>query len=244
MTRGAPTPLAATVLSACGVLAACSVAPQDIGRAPHMTPVGTGIRVERAHGVDRIFRRHEQHQAGSIWQDDAAGLFRDARAARVGDVVTVRIAIKDRASIDSASNRSREAKAGLNGQLDLALEALGLGAARKGSLDASMKGNTSTEGKGGISRSESIELSVAAVVTELLPNGNLVISGSQEIRVNFEVRVLEVAGVIRPRDVAADNSVAYDKVAEARVSYGGRGRLTEVQQPGVVQQIGDILAPY
>lgn len=222
----------------------CGVAPQDIGRPPHMSPVGAGIRTERSAVVDKVFNRHEDYQVGSMWQDSAAAMFRDGRATRVGDVVTVKIAIRDRASIDSASNRSREASSGLSGQFNIALEALGFGKAKQGSLDTAMKGNTATEGKGAITRSESIELLVAAVVTEVLPNGNLVISGSQEIRVNYEVRVLEVAGVIRARDVAADNSVAYDKIAEARVSYGGRGRLTEVQQPGVVQQIGDLLAPY
>lgn len=226
------------------LLAGCHVSPQDIGRAPHMTPIGSGMRPERTETINATFRRQEDYQVGSIWQDSAGSLFRDGRAARTGDVVTVKIAIKDRASIDSASNRSREASSGLNGSFNVALEALGLGKAKQGAFDAAMKGNTSTEGKGGISRSESIELLVAAVVTDVLPNGNLVISGSQEIRVNFEVRVLEVAGVIRPRDVAADNSIAYDKIAEARVSYGGRGRITEVQQPGLVQQIGDLLTPY
>lgn len=235
---------AAWVVAVVVWLAGCSVAPRDIGRPPHMSPVGAGIRTERSEVVDKVFRRHDDYQAGSMWQDSAAALFKDGRASRVGDVVTVKISIKDRASIDSASNRSREASSGLSGQFNVMLEALGLGKAKQGSLDTFMKGNTSAEGKGGISRSESIELMVAAVVTEVLPNGNLAISGSQEIRVNFEVRVLEVAGVIRARDVAADNSVTYDKIAEARVSYGGRGRIMEVQQPGLVQQIGDLLAPY
>ena len=121
-----------------------------------------------------------------------------------------------------------------------------VGIKKKG--DASLGGNasakTSTKGEGAITRSESIDLLVAAVVTDVLPNGNLVISGTQEVRVNFEVRVLSVAGVLRPRDIATDNTVSYDKIAEARISYGGRGRITEVQQPGWGQQIVDMLAPF
>lgn len=225
-------------------LAGCHVAPEDIGRAPHLTPVGSGVIVERAPVVSRLSARNEEYQVGSIWQERSAGLFKDPRATRVGDVVTVKISIKDKASIDSASNRSRDSASGMSGSLDFLLSAFGLEKKGNGNASTSIKGNTSTDSKGGITRSESIELLVAAVVNEVLPNGNLVISGSQEIRVNFEVRVLNVAGIIRPRDVAADNSIVYEKIAEARVSYGGRGRLMEVQQPAIGQQIGDLVAPF
>jgi len=85
---------------------------------------------------------------------------------------------------------------------------------------------------------------VAAIVNEVLPNGNVVISGSQEVRVNFEVRVLNIAGIVRPRDISPKNTISYDKIAEARVSYGGRGRLMEVQQPAYGQQLYDIVTPF
>ena len=85
---------------------------------------------------------------------------------------------------------------------------------------------------------------MAAVVTDVLPNGNLIISGSQEVRVNFEMRLLNVAGIVRPQDISRENTIAYDKIAEARVSYGGRGRIMEVQQPAVIQQIYDRVKPF
>jgi flagellar L-ring protein precursor FlgH len=100
------------------------------------------------------------------------------------------------------------------------------------------------QGQGNIDRQEQIQVSVAAVVTRVLPNGNLVISGSQEVRVNYELRQLTVAGIVRPSDVSRANTVSYDHIAEARISYGGRGRLSEVQQPSWGQQLTDWLKPF
>jgi flagellar L-ring protein precursor FlgH len=163
---------------------------------------------------------------------------------RPGDVLTVKIAIKDRASLDSSANRSRDSKLGASGSLNFGLDAFGMKKAGDATADASVGTNTSSEGRGRVTRSETIELLVAATVTDVLENGNLMISGSQEVRVNFEVRVLTVAGIVRPRDIATDNSVSYDRIAEARVSYGGRGRSIEVLQPGWGHQLVDLIAPF
>jgi flagellar L-ring protein precursor FlgH len=111
-------------------------------------------------------------------------------------------------------------------------------------IDSSIDSKSSTKGEGAITRSESIELLVAAVVTGTLPNGNLVISGTQEVRVNFEVRVLTVEGIVRPRDISTENMVSYEKIAEARISYGGRGTVTDMQQPGWGQQLLDLNTPF
>jgi flagellar L-ring protein FlgH len=81
-------------------------------------------------------------------------------------------------------------------------------------------------------------------VTQVLPNGNLVVQGRQELRVNFEVRELQITGVIRQQDISSTNTVSYTKLAEARISYGGRGQLTDVQQPRYGQQLLDIIAPF
>jgi flagellar L-ring protein precursor FlgH len=221
----------------------CATAPQDIGREPHLTPVGSGATIDRAL-FDYPAPRPRPVAANSTWTDSGASLFRDSRAVLVGDVVTVKISIKDKATIDNASNRSRDASYTQNGALDFVIKAFGYDKSGSAKVNAEANGSTSTQGKGEIKRSESIDLLVAAQVIDVLPNGNLVVSGSQEVRVNFEVRVLNVAGIIRPADVAPDNSISYDKIAEARISYGGRGRISEVQQPGVGQQLIDLISPY
>jgi flagellar L-ring protein precursor FlgH len=226
------------------LLGGCQANKLDIGREPHLTPVGSGLVVERAAVVPDATVRPVVARGGSLWHETSAAMFRDPRATNSGDIVTVKIAIKDKASLDVASNRSRDARNGLSGQVDYNINVPGFPRKGDASTGLSTSGSTSTEGKGVTTRSETIELLVAAVVTEVLPNGNLVITGSQEVRVNFEVRVLQVAGIIRPRDVSTDNTIAYDKIAEARISYGGRGRITEVQQPGFLQQIFDIVTPF
>ncbi len=226
------------------LLAGCAVDPADIGREPHLTPVGSGLRPNMVPVLDETPPFPRYRRGNSLWDDSSSDLFRDPRARKIGDVVTVKIAIKDKASLDNRSNRKRDSnkKLGLLGSYGI--DKNGSTSEWEGELDAELDSVSTSKGEGAIRRSESIQLRVAAVVSDVLPNGNLVISGSQEVRVNYEVRVLNVAGVIRPRDIETDNTIAYDKIAEARISYGGRGRIMEVQQPGVGQQILDLIIPF
>ncbi|MDZ4790696.1 MAG: flagellar basal body L-ring protein FlgH [Hyphomicrobiales bacterium] len=226
----------------------CAVDVRDIGREPHMTPVGAGLHPPSVPIASEPTRRPVYRGGNSLWQDASSDLFSDPRATRVGDVVTVKIIIKDKASLDNSSNRSRDAKKdlslGLNYGLNIAGVAPRVTASGDGSLDTTVDSKTETKSQGGVNRSESINLLVAAVVTDVMPNGNLMISGTQEVRVNFDVRVLTVAGVVRPRDISTENTVSYEKIAEARISYGGRGRTIEVQQPAYGQQILDQVIPF
>lgn len=178
-------------------------------------------------------------QGYSLWNDSQAALFKDARALNVGDILTVTIKIDDKANWDNETNRNRTNKSDMN--WDISAKIFGWKPATN--ADATSGSDTSTDSKGKMQRSEQINLLVAAVVTGILENGNLMISGSQEVRMNQEIRILNVAGIVRPQDVTSDNTISYDKIAEARISYGGRGRLTEIQQPPRGQQAVDLLSP-
>lgn len=211
---------------------------QEIGKAPSMSPVGSGLAYGETPQMAAYPKQPPQRTGSfSLWDDRSSKLFQDARAMSIGDILTVDLSINDKASFDNATDRSRTNSSGINLGLNIpTIGAVGAGDINYGS-------DTSTNGQGTTARSEKLDLRIAAVVTGILPNGNLVISGSQEVRVNHELRILNVAGIVRPLDVDHNNTVAYDKIAEARVSYGGRGRLTEIQQPPVGQQLVDIYSP-
>lgn len=230
------------IILAALALAGCNTPSMDeVNRPPHLSPVGYGVG-----GVDpksaysyptppaQATKRH------SLWNDRQSKFFTDARALQAGDILTVEIEINDRARFRNESERSRTA--GRTATLGADFSWFGWGTG--GDVDARLGSGTETKGAGATARSEDIKLSVAAVVTDLLPNGNLVITGSQEVLVNAELRVLTISGIVRPSDIGAANTVSYERIAEARISYGGRGRLSEVQQPGWGQQIIDNVMPF
>ncbi|WP_395664883.1 flagellar basal body L-ring protein FlgH [Methylocella sp.] len=220
-------------------LGGCAGDIREIGREPMMSPVGSGLLTEVQPTASAVFLPSAQRASHSIWNGGRADIFSDPRASKIGDVVTVNIGINDRASFGNASGRSLDSK--VKGDVDWQFAVNGSKWEWKPEYEANSL--SSTNGKGTTDRSEKIFLSVAAVVTDVLPNGNLVVSGSQEVRVNFEIRLLNVAGIVRPRDISKENTISYDKVAEARISYGGRGRIMEVQQPAWGQQLFDRFKP-
>lgn len=221
-------------------LGACQTDLNEIGRQPRLTPVGAGLSPPR-EPLPVTFNSNGPHSGyHSTWSPGSAELFQDPRARNVGDVITVNISINDKAQFDNATDRSRSQKSTLGFDFGYGVSGLKDSA----TADTGIRSGTETKGQGSIDRKETLSLSIAAVVTEVLPNGNVLISGSQEVRVNNEVRVLAVAGIVRPRDISRRNTIDYDKIAEARISYGGRGRITDVQNPTVGQQIFEAVGPF
>ena len=186
-------------------------------------------------------------QPNSLWQSDSKTFFKDQRAVQVGDILTVLVDIKDEADMQNKTERKRESEeeVGLPNFLgyETALDQVLPTAVDNNSL-IGLNSGTNTSGDGKIEREESVKLRLAAVVNQVLPNGNMVIAGNQEVRVNFEKRILQVTGIIRPQDISIDNTVTYDQIAEARIVYGGQGNVSDLQQPRYGQQVYDILMPF
>lgn len=231
----------AFAMAATALLSGCAnQAVREIGRAPSMSPIGSGLQYAQTPQMSMYPKQAHSRMAGySTWNDAQSNLFKDSRAINVGDLLTVKIRLNDEATFDNKTDRSRTNKSGMN----FGITASGDDIDVDGKADLTYGSSTSTKGDGSTERSEKLSLLVAAVVTGVLENGNLLISGSQEVRVNQELRILNVAGIVRPQDVDSDNRISYEKIAEARISYGGRGRLTEVQQPPWGQQAVDLFSP-
>ena len=228
----------------------CSANPREVTKEPTLSPVGAGIRPPAAapQSYSRIQTSSAPsgpaHYSTSLWSHRGADLFRDRRARRLGDILTVTISMKDKATLDNRSKRSRDSSHGLGFDVGHSIEWGRTASEGKASGSSALKSNTASDGKGEIERSESIDLRLAAVVADVLPNGHLLIQGSQEVRVNYELRVLTFTGVVNVADIKADNTIPYERIAEARMSYGGRGRSMEVQQPAWGHQILDIISPF
>lgn len=238
-----------SILTACLTLAGCGASDKikEINKPPALSliedpttqPGYRPVRLPQPEPEPAVFT------ANSLWRSNDQSFFRDGRARRVGDILTINVTIDDEAEFENTTDRTRTAGRGL-----------GVGTGLLGSLFnlipgisdtsavISLNANTNTNGDGSIERSEELTTNIAAIIVQQLPNGNLVIEGKQEVRVNFEVRELIVAGIIRPDDIQPDNTIDSSKIAQARISYGGRGQITDVQQGGYGQQLVDIVAPF
>ncbi|HEX3499864.1 MAG TPA: flagellar basal body L-ring protein FlgH [Stellaceae bacterium] len=184
-----------------------------------------------------------ERRPNSLWQAGTRAFFKDQRAAQVGDILTVVIDISEQAKLANETVRTRVDNETANATHVAGFEKILPRSSDPNNLLAAGS-NSSVDGTGKITRTDQVNVHVAMLVTQVLPNGNLVVIGHQEMRVNYEVRDLQITGVIRPQDISSVNTISLDKIAEARVSYGGHGQLMDVQQPRYGQQLFDILMPW
>lgn len=229
-------------LSACGRT-------DHLGKPPSFTPTmnSTEHYAMMNPPLPQVAHRPSATENSSLWSRNRESLLGDRRAMQRGDIMTIVIEIDEEAEISNATSRERSGTEsmgasqlfGLPQRLNEELPA-GASSDQLVSVDSSSR----SEGDGSVSRSEKLTLRIAATVVDVLPNGVLAIEGSQELRVNFEMRELLVSGFVRPEDVSRQNEITYDKIASARVSYGGRGQITDVQQPRYGQQVLDMILPF
>ncbi|WP_020177591.1 flagellar basal body L-ring protein FlgH [Methylopila sp. M107] len=187
------------------------------------------------------------YQPNSLWRGGAKGFFKDPRAKQVGDLLTVKVQITDKAEIENTTTRTRTSSESAAVNNLLGFETKAAKVFPKGFDPTNLADTASSsahQGTGSVDRKETVTTNVAAVVTQMLPNGSLVIEGKQEVRVNYEIRELIVAGVVRTEDIDADNTIPSEKIAQARIAYGGRGQISDVQQPRYGQQVMDVLLPF
>ena len=184
------------------------------------------------------------YNPNSLWRNGSRAFFKDQRANQIGDILTVKVNFSDKANIANETMRSRVNKEDSGVDNFLGKQKLPLLNSALPTRIFTADSSSISNGSGAVQRQEALTTNVAGVVTQVLPNGNLVIEGRQEVRVNFEVRELIVAGIVRPEDIESDNTIDSAKIAQARISYGGRGQLTDVQQPRYGQQVLDVLLPF
>ncbi|MBP7066170.1 flagellar basal body L-ring protein FlgH [Ferrovibrio sp.] len=246
-------------------LGACDVGRlTEIGKPPALSKIENPTEQKDYRPVSLPMPAPEvtTRSANSLWRPGSRQFFKDHRAAKVGDILTVNIDIQERATLQNNTTASRDnnENAGIPNILGLESASDGAGGVTTGAGVAStlnkifknidpsaaigMTSSSQVQGRGQVDRQEQITVRVAGIVSQVLPNGNLVVQGRQEIRVNNEIRELIVQGIVRPEDITATNTVNHTQMAEARIAYGGRGQLSNMQQARYGQQLYDVLFPF
>ncbi len=240
--------LAATSLSACGNTFERLT---HVGQEPAVSPVTNPAERQPAVTMPMPTPNTAERQANSLWRPGSRAFLKDQRASQVGDIITVVMTFAGEGGSLAGTNarvRGNTETTGATNLLGYENTLWNRLPGTQGTVTPAtllgLSGTTNQTGSGTTTRTDTVTSRLAAVVTQVLPNGNLVIEGRQEIRVNFEVRELIVAGVVRPEDIESDNTIASSKIAQARIAYGGRGQITDVQQPRYGQQVLDVLLPF
>lgn len=253
----AAAPAAGLVLALALALAlgACGDRLDHLGKPPSMTAPGAPMTaVDPVAPARAALARKapppppERYEVASLWRSGPNSLFGDRRARTVGDILTVVVEINDKATVENDTSRSRTGNEnmGVSALLGIPelIEDIFLPSTASMNPAVTLSGSSSSGGSGTTERSEKITLRIAATVTDMLPNGHFAIFGSQELRVNYELRDVQVAGIIRPEDISRRNEISLEKIADARVVYGGRGQLMDMQQPRYGQQVLDMVLPF
>ncbi len=177
--------------------------------------------------------RPAERSPGSLWRAGAKDFFKDSRATHVGDIVTVLISESSQAEVDAntETTKTHNGSSGITNLLNLTDRMVnrGLTLGTTGLIDTDS--NRTFNGEATTDRSDSLTARIAAVVTQVLPNGYLVIQGSREVMVNYEMQEMRIQGIVRPEDITSTNTINSEKIAEARISYAGRGMVDQVQEP-------------
>jgi flagellar L-ring protein precursor FlgH len=220
-----------------------------VGATPTLSPLQAPQEQPGYHPISLPMPTPEPQvrQANSLWRQGARAFFKDQRASKVGDILTVEINIADNAQLNNSTSRSRDNGEHMGIPNILGFESKFANVLPNAIDPSNLLTTNSTSnslGSGQVKRAEDVNLTIAAIVTQVLPNGNLVISGHQEVAVNFEKRNLVISGIVRPEDITNKNTIKHTQIAEARIAYGGKGVLSDIQQPRYGQQVLDILAPF
>jgi flagellar L-ring protein FlgH len=236
------------VAALAGLLGSCSAIDRitSIGEAPKLSAINNPTSQPGYKPVQMPMPMPQPaaYSPNSLWRNGSRAFFKDQRAHEVGDILTITVNINDTATFANQTQRSRTNSEDSGVTNFLGMKNLPITNQALPARVLTTDGTTTMDGKGSTNRAETLTTNVAAVVTQVLPNGNLVVEGKQEIRVNFEMRQLIVGGIVRPEDIQSDNTIDSTKIAEARIAYGGKGQITDVQQPPYGQQLFDIILPF
>lgn len=220
---------------------------KSVGKLPEFAPSYMAVEPSEANAIPPPKASATAKYTNSLWQPGSRAFFRDRRTRNVGDILKVKIQIKNNANMDNKTTRNRNDQNNLAAPNIFGLESV-IPQVFPSTVDLtkllSLTGNNSNSGTGKIERKEDINTEIAAMVTNIFPNGSLMIQGTQEIRVNYELREITISGIIRPEDIGADNSISLDQIAEARLSYGGRGTLSRMQKLRYGNEVIDIMTPF
>ncbi|HXP96156.1 MAG TPA: flagellar basal body L-ring protein FlgH [Telmatospirillum sp.] len=242
---------AALLLSATASVSSCNFLDKlsEVGEPPKVSSIQDPTQVANYRPVSMPMPAPTAPPSGtnSLWRAGSRAFFKDQRATEIGDILTVSVNINESGQLSNKTSTATTGSEAANPSFTMLGLEKSVGKVFGGASSTNLFSFGSSggmTGTGSMARTEQVVINLAATVTQKLPNGNLVIAGKQELRINGDMRELSVQGIIRIEDISSLNTITSDKIAEARITYGGRGTLADIQQARYGQQIFDIIAPF